>query len=107
MTDTEATYKARARVLKALAHPARLFVVDELSRGERCVRDLTRLVGTKMSTVSRHLALLKDAGLLEDERRGSQVFYRLSPRGEQMRSEQLNGSIHARVPAKPASRRQT
>jgi DNA-binding transcriptional ArsR family regulator len=51
--------------------------VDELSRGERCVCELTEMVGVEMPTVSRHLSQLKNAGILEDEKRGSQVFYRL------------------------------
>ena len=74
---TQAEYKAQARIIKALAHPTRLFIVDELSRGERCVCELTDLIGVEMPTVSRHLSLLKNAGLLEDEKRGSQVYYRL------------------------------
>lgn len=69
--------EARARVMKALAHPSRLFIVDELSRGERCVCELTEMVGADVSTVSKHLALLKQAGVVLDERRGQQVFYRL------------------------------
>jgi ArsR family transcriptional regulator len=63
--------------MKTLAHPTRLFIVDELSRGERCVCELTGMVGVKMPTVSRHLSLLKKAGLIAGERRGAQVFYRL------------------------------
>jgi ArsR family transcriptional regulator len=69
--------EARARVMKALAHPSRLFIVDELSRGERCVCELTEMVGADVSTVSKHLALLREAGLVLDDRRGQQVFYRL------------------------------
>jgi len=69
--------EARARVMKALAHPSRLFIVDELSRGERCVCDLTEMVGADVSTVSKHLAVLKAAGVVIDDRRGQQVFYRL------------------------------
>lgn len=78
-TDAKAfaRYKAQARVLKALAHPSRLLMVEELSRGERCVCELAELVGAEMPTVSRHLAQLKHAGILEDEKRGAQVFYRL------------------------------
>lgn len=60
-----------------MAHPSRLFLLDELSRGERCVCELTELVGADTSTVSKHLALLRGAGLVADERRGAQVFYRL------------------------------
>ncbi|HEY4760890.1 MAG TPA: metalloregulator ArsR/SmtB family transcription factor [Thermoguttaceae bacterium] len=75
---TQAKYEARARIIKAMAHPSRLFIVDELSRrGERCVCELTDLIGSDMSTVSRHLSILKEAGIIEDEKRGSQVYYTL------------------------------
>mgnify|MGYP001813252705 FL=1 len=67
----------RAKVMKALAHPSRLFIVDELSRGERCVCELTEMIGADVSTVSKHLALLKQAGVVISERRGQQIFYRL------------------------------
>jgi len=73
----QARYEARARILKALAHPTRLLIVDELARRERCVCELTEMAGADMSTVSRHLAVLKAAGIVEDEKRGSQVFYAL------------------------------
>lgn len=74
---TQARFAARARVLKAMAHPTRLFIVDELSRGERCVCELQEMIGADMSTVSKHLAVLRTAGLLSDEKRGNQVFYTL------------------------------
>ena len=74
---SHAGYKAQARIIKSLAHPTRLFIVDELSKGERCVRELTDLIKVEMPTVSRYLSVLRNAGLLEDEKRGSQVFYRL------------------------------
>jgi len=78
---TQAQYEARAKIIKALAHSTRLFLVDELARnGERCVCELTEMVGVDMSTVSRHLAMLKGAGIVEDERRGAQVYYRLRVR---------------------------
>lgn len=70
-------WKEPARVFKALAHPGRLCIVDELARGERCVCELADLLGVRMPTVSRHLALLRQAGIVEDEKRGPQVFYRL------------------------------
>ena len=73
----QAEYKTQARIIKALAHPARLFIVDELSRGERCVCELVEHLGVAMPTVSRHLSQLVNAGLLEHEKRGMQVFYRL------------------------------
>ena len=70
-------FKAQAQVFKALAHPGRLLMLDELSRGERCVCELAALVGSEMPTVSRHLAQLRNAGIVNDEKRGAQVFYRL------------------------------
>ena len=73
----QARYRAQARIIKALAHPTRLFILDELSRGERCVQDLTDLIGVEMPTVSRHLSLLRNVGILADEKRGAQVFYRV------------------------------
>lgn len=77
-TKALARYEARARIIKALAHPARLLIVDELTKnGERCVCELTEMIGSDMSTVSRHLAMLKGAGLIENEKRGQMVFYRL------------------------------
>jgi DNA-binding transcriptional ArsR family regulator len=76
-SKTLARYEARAQVFKALAHPSRLLMVDELMREERCVCELTALVGSDMSTVSKHLAVLKAAGVVQDERRGAQIWYRL------------------------------
>ncbi|HLP77306.1 MAG TPA: metalloregulator ArsR/SmtB family transcription factor [Candidatus Paceibacterota bacterium] len=76
-TAAQAKYKAQARIIKALAHPTRLFIVDELAQGERCVCELTEMIGVEMPTVSRHLSQLKHAGIVEDDKRGAQVFYRL------------------------------
>lgn len=76
-SELKAKYEARARVIKAMAHPTRLFIVDELAKGQRCVCELTEMVGVDMSTISRHLSVLKNAGIVEDEKRGLQVFYRL------------------------------
>lgn len=74
---TKQRYEARAKVIKALAHPTRLFIVDELAKGERCVCELTEMIGADISTVSKHLSLMKQAGVLVDEKRGLQVWYRL------------------------------
>ncbi len=68
----------RAAVFKALGHPARLQIVEELGSGERCVCELVDLVGLGWSAVSRHLTVLKAAGVLEDEKRGLQVFYKVA-----------------------------
>jgi DNA-binding transcriptional ArsR family regulator len=67
----------RARVLKALAHPTRLFIVEELAAGELCVCQIVRKSKAGFSTVSKHLSILKEAGIVEDDKRGLQVFYHL------------------------------
>jgi ArsR family transcriptional regulator len=74
---TKARFTARANVLKAMAHPSRLFMVEQLSKGEECVCKLAEMIGVDMSTASKHLSLLKHVGIVEDEKRGSMVFYRL------------------------------
>jgi DNA-binding transcriptional ArsR family regulator len=68
----------RAVVVKALAHPSRLMIAEALAGGERCVCELTELIGADMSTASRHLTLMKSVGLIESEKRGLNVYYRLS-----------------------------
>jgi DNA-binding transcriptional ArsR family regulator len=77
-SKTQERFKARAGIIKALAHTTRLFIVDELSRRERCVCELTEMVGVDASTISKHLSILKNAGIVLDEKRGAQVFYKLS-----------------------------
>lgn len=70
-------YEERAKIIKALAHPSRLMMVDALVDGEKCVCELTELVGSDMSTVSKHLTLMREAGIVEDRKVGQQVFYSL------------------------------
>jgi DNA-binding transcriptional ArsR family regulator len=74
---TKARYEARAAVIKAMAHPSRLYIVDVLSRENKCVCELTELIGADMSTVSKHLAVLKNVGIVADEKIGQQVYYKL------------------------------
>jgi DNA-binding transcriptional ArsR family regulator len=70
-------YDEKAKIIKALAHPSRLVMVDALVDGEKCVCELRELVGSDMSTVSKHLALMKEAGIVDDRKLGQQVFYSL------------------------------
>ena len=78
MDDTTyARLIARAEIIKAMAHPTRLFIVEELAKGERCVADLTQMVGSDTSTVSKHLAIMRGVGILKSEKRGAQVYYAL------------------------------
>jgi ArsR family transcriptional regulator len=76
-TKTKVRYAAQAKVMKAMAHPTRLFIVDQLADEPRCVCDLTEMVGADVSTVSRHLLVLREAGIVDDDKRGNQVFYSL------------------------------
>jgi len=70
-------YELQAKILKALGHPTRLLIVDELCRKEHCVCELTDMVGADTSTVSKHLSVLKDAGIVGIEKRGTNVYYSL------------------------------
>ncbi len=70
-------YMQRAMVMKALGHPTRLFIADELAKGERCVYELTKMVGDDISTISKHLSVLRNAGIVMNEKRGVQVYYKL------------------------------
>src|SRR3972149_5662415 len=75
---TKARYLARAEILKALGHPSRLHMIDELAKGERCVCELTEMIGSDQSTISKHLSILKSVGLVRDEKRGNSVYYSLA-----------------------------
>jgi ArsR family transcriptional regulator, arsenate/arsenite/antimonite-responsive transcriptional repressor len=72
--------KDAVRLFKALGDPTRLRIVKLLERGELCVCQLTAALGMGQSRISRHLAILKDAGLIEDRRAGKWVHYRLCRR---------------------------
>jgi ArsR family transcriptional regulator len=76
-TVNDADYKRRAQVLKALGHPSRLAMVESLLEGEKCVCELQELVGSDMSTVSKHLSVLRNAGLVADRKEGLKVYYSL------------------------------
>jgi len=75
--QTMARLMTRANVFKALAHPSRLLIVEQLAQKEHCVCELTEMIGADMSTVSKHLSVLKSAGIILDDKRGLQVYYRL------------------------------
>jgi DNA-binding transcriptional ArsR family regulator len=68
-----------ALLFKALADPTRVSIVNRLAAGECCVCDLTAVFELAQPTVSHHLRILRDAGLIESERRGTSALYRLVP----------------------------
>ena len=70
--------KRQAEVFKALGHPGRMAIVHTLGKGPVCACELAEVAGCTPPTASRHLSVLRQAGLIEDERRGQQVFYHLT-----------------------------
>ena len=78
MTDQEKKlFEAKAKVLKSLAHPTRLWMAEQLADGEKCVCEFVDQIDADFSTISKHLSVLKQAGIVEDDKRGKQVFYKL------------------------------
>ncbi len=69
---------AKVTVFKALAHPTRLRIIQDLAEGELCVCVLLESFPIDMSTLSRHLSVLKNAGVVDCEKRGKNVYYRLA-----------------------------
>ncbi len=69
--------RARAKILKAMANPIRLLLVDELSRGDRCVGELLPLAKVDQSVLSRHLTVLKGVGIVVERREGVKVIHHL------------------------------
>ena len=77
MQKANSVYKQRESIIKAMAHSSRLMILDALADGEKCVCELVEFVKADTSTVSKHLSVLKNAGLVEDDKRGLKVFYTL------------------------------
>jgi len=71
-------FELQAEVLKALAHPIRLAIMEFLSQEEKCVCDIVDYVGTSQSNISKHLSTMKQAGILSDRKEGLSVYYRLN-----------------------------
>ena len=68
------------QLLQALGHPARLAILRELSGcGEVCACDFTNCCDVSQPTISHHLRILKEAGVIEAERRGTSIYYRIVP----------------------------
>jgi len=67
----------KAKILKALGHPTRLYMVEKLSHGEKCVCQFVEAIDADFSTVSKHLSVLKAAGVVKDRKEGKKVIYSL------------------------------
>jgi ArsR family transcriptional regulator len=76
--DLKKLYAAQAAVIKAMAHPTRLLILNTLKKKETCVCELRDQVGDDISTVSKHLLVLRNAGLVAARREGNWLHYRLT-----------------------------
>ena len=83
--------------LEQLAHPVRLQLLDVLSRNEGrvCVCDLEAAVPVKQPTVSHHLRLLREAGLVESEKVGQWVYYRIKRDAARELSDRIKQVLRA------------
>lgn len=101
MAKNKQYFAEQAKIFKALGHPSRLLMVDALREGERCVCELQALVGDDLSTVSRHLSVLREAGVVASEKRGTNIYYRLSlcclDRFLQCTGEVIEKRIHSQL----------
>jgi ArsR family transcriptional regulator, virulence genes transcriptional regulator len=78
ITKLETGAKSATACLKALAHELRLMAICYIGDGERSVQELETRLNTSQSNVSQHLGKLRDKGILDTEKRGNQVFYRVA-----------------------------
>jgi len=75
--DEKALYERKAEIIRAAAHPIRLAVIEFLRDGEQCVCDIAEHVSAERSNVSRHLAVMVNAGVLGSRKDGLRVMYSL------------------------------
>ncbi len=73
-------FEKQAEIARAIAHPLRMAILDFLKDGDQCVCDIAAFVGSERSNVSRHLAVMVNAGLLEYRKEGLKVIYKLKCR---------------------------
>lgn len=88
-----ASLQIKVAIFKALAHPVRLRISEELLGGEKCVCDLVALFNFDRTTISKHLAVLKSAGVVRDRKEGLFVFYSMSLQCLGMMMGCINNSI--------------
>ncbi len=78
MVKRRDNYDSQAKLFKALMHPARLAILDVLRTGEACVCHLEAALGYRQAYLSQQLMVLREAGLVDDQREGWNVYYRVS-----------------------------
>ena len=77
MTIDMERFEKRAEIIRAMGNAARLVIVEGLSSGDRTVGELTEMVDLDISTVSRHLLVLRNAGIVSSRRDGNRMIYNL------------------------------
>ena len=80
MVDKKSILDQKVAILKGIAHPVRLAVVEALADSEMCVCDIAEMFHFDRTTISKHLALMKNLGILEDRKEGLKVYYSLKIR---------------------------
>jgi DNA-binding transcriptional ArsR family regulator len=93
----EPIYELQAEVLKTLAHPRRLEIVHELASGPRTVGRLADDLGLPQPNVSQHLALMRSSGVVEAERDGREIRYRLSDPDIITACDLMRGALQRRL----------
>ncbi len=68
-------WDVQSSILKAMAHPTRLSILQVLRQGERCVCEIAAELQLEQPNVSQHLSILKQQGLIQSRKRGLWVFY--------------------------------
>jgi len=78
--EKQLLFEKQAEIVKAIAHPLRIAILNFLKDSEQCVCDIAEYIGAERSNVSRHLSLMTSAGLLQYRKEGLKVIYKLKTR---------------------------
>ncbi len=66
-----------AKIMKALAHPARIYIIEEISKNKICVCSLAKKLNLSFAGISRHFSILKNVGIVREEKERNNIYYRL------------------------------
>ncbi|MBI9031678.1 winged helix-turn-helix transcriptional regulator [bacterium] len=77
MEYSKEKYEMLADIIKATAHPVRLYILETLAERKLCVKEFADELGFDISTISKHLTQMKKSGLISDYREGNCVYYHI------------------------------
>lgn len=66
-----------AVIMKAMAHPARIYIIEEIIKNRICVCSLAKKLNLSFAGISRHFSILKNAGIVKEEKEGNNIYYRV------------------------------